>query len=100
MRRLIRAFTPTYLALVAAAAATLLALRRLAHGREELIPWAWAVNGATSVLGSVLAMVVAINNGFTATLLLGALVYLLALGLASATGPSVGRGPGTDSVAE
>ena len=64
-----------------------LGLRRLANGRGELIPWAWGVNGATSVLGSVLAMVVAINNGFTVTLLLGAGVYLLALALAGATGP-------------
>jgi predicted membrane-bound spermidine synthase len=69
-----------------------LGLRRLADGREELIPWAWAVNGATSVLGSVLAMVVAINNGFTVTLLLGALVYLLALALASSTAPQRAAG--------
>jgi len=64
-----------------------LGLRRLANGRAELIPWAWGVNGATSVLGSVLAMVVAINSGFTVTLLLGGLAYLLALALSSATGP-------------
>lgn len=63
-----------------------LGLRRLANGRGELIPWAWGVNGATSVLGSVLAMVVAINSGFTVTLLLGALSYVLALALAPATG--------------
>jgi hypothetical protein len=62
-----------------------LGLRRLADGRAELIPWAWGVNGATSVLGSVLAMVVAINNGFTVTLLLGGLAYLGALALAPAT---------------
>jgi len=77
-----------------------LGLRRLAHGREELIPWAWAVNGAASVLGSILAMVVAINNGFTVTLLLGALVYLIALGLASATGTGTGRVPRADRVGE
>ncbi|MFI5370534.1 MAG: hypothetical protein ACHQ52_03175 [Candidatus Eisenbacteria bacterium] len=63
-----------------------LGLRRLANGRAELIPWAWAVNGAASVMGSVLAMVVAINSGFTVTLLLGALSYLGALSLASSTG--------------
>ncbi len=62
-----------------------LGLRRLAEGRSELIPWAWAVNGATSVLGSVLAMVVAINNGFTATLLLGGLCYVGARALVGAT---------------
>lgn len=57
-------------------------VRCLASTRPELIPWAWAVNGATSVLGSVLAMVVAINNGFTVTLLIGAVCYLIALPLA------------------
>ncbi|NOT33776.1 MAG: hypothetical protein HOP12_06345 [Candidatus Eisenbacteria bacterium] len=63
-----------------------LGLRRLANGRSDLIPWAWGVNGATSVLGSVLAMTVAINSGFTATLLCGAAVYAVALALAAATG--------------
>lgn len=62
-----------------------LGLRRLADGRAELIPWAWAVNGAASVLGSVLAMVVAINSGFTVTLLLGGIVYAVALMLMGAT---------------
>ncbi|MFH1844639.1 MAG: hypothetical protein ABIF77_15670 [bacterium] len=61
-------------------------IRRLASNRAELIPWAWAVNGATSVLGSVLAMVVAINSGFTVTLLVGAVCYLLAVPLARRTG--------------
>ena len=68
-----------------------LGLRRLAVDHADLIPWAWAVNGATSVLGSVLAMVVAINNGFTATLLLGAAVYLVAWTLARFTRPRAGR---------
>jgi hypothetical protein len=62
-----------------------LGLRRIAAGRAELIPWAWAVNGAASVLGSVLAMVVAINNGFTATLVLGGIVYAVALVLIGST---------------
>jgi len=63
-----------------------LGIRRLAEDRAPLIPWAWAVNGATSVLGSILAMVVAINNGFTATILLGGLCYVVALLLVDATG--------------
>jgi len=63
-----------------------LGLRRLSAGRAELVPWAWSVNGGTSVLGSVLAMVVAINNGFTATLVVGGVCYVAALFLARATG--------------
>lgn len=59
-----------------------LGLRRLAGWNPELIPWAWAVNGATSVLGSVLAMAVAINSGFTVVLLIGGAVYLIGLLLA------------------
>jgi hypothetical protein len=61
-------------------------IRRMSAERAELIPWAWGMNGIASVLGSVLAMVVAINNGFTATLLVGAACYLVALWLAPSTG--------------
>jgi hypothetical protein len=68
-----------------------LGLSRLAARRAELVPWAWSVNGGTSVLGSVLAMVVAINNGFTATLLVGGACYLAALAFA----PSTGSAPDT-----
>ena len=43
-----------------------------------LIPWVWGINGATSVLGSILAITVAINFGFRATMLLGLAIYGLA----------------------
>jgi spermidine synthase len=46
------------------------------HGAVE---WAWAMNAASSVLGSVLAMVIAIQFGLDATLACGAAAYLLAL---------------------
>jgi spermidine synthase len=45
------------------------------------VEWAWAMNAASSVLGSVLAMVVAIHFGLNATLASGAAAYLLALAL-------------------
>jgi hypothetical protein len=44
----------------------------------ELVPWGWGLNGAMSVLGTVAATVVAIHVGFTATLLAGGALYLLA----------------------
>ena len=44
--------------------------------------WAWAMNAASSVLGSVLAMVIAIQFGFNVTLACGAIAYLLAVALA------------------
>jgi hypothetical protein len=43
-----------------------------------LIPWAWAVNGAASVVASVLAAILALSSGFTAVLLLGAGCYAAA----------------------
>lgn len=42
------------------------------------VEWAWALNAAASVLGSVMAMVIAIQFGLTVTLCCAALAYLLA----------------------
>jgi hypothetical protein len=46
---------------------------------DNAVEWAWAMNAAASVLGSVLAMVIAIQFGLTATLACGAAAYALAL---------------------
>jgi spermidine synthase len=46
---------------------------------ENAVEWAWAMNAAASVLGSVLAMVIAIQFGLTATLACGATAYVIAL---------------------
>ena len=46
------------------------------HGAVE---WAWAMNAASSVLGSVLAMVIAIQFGLNITLACGAVAYVLAM---------------------
>jgi len=43
------------------------------------VEWAWAMNAASSVLGSVLAIVIAIRFGLSVTLACGGLAYLLAL---------------------
>jgi hypothetical protein len=50
---------------------------------DTAVEWAWAMNAAASVLGSVLAMVIAIQFGLTVTLACGAAAYLLALLLSS-----------------
>jgi predicted membrane-bound spermidine synthase len=55
-----------------------LAIRLVSRTAPELIPWAWGVNGATSVMGSVAALVIAISSGFYQALLVGATLYLLA----------------------
>ncbi|MFZ0320645.1 MAG: hypothetical protein WAL56_16090 [Candidatus Sulfotelmatobacter sp.] len=52
-----------------------------ATGDDNAVEWAWAMNAAASVLGSVLAMVIAIQFGLTATLACGIVVYILALAL-------------------
>jgi hypothetical protein len=57
-------------------------LRALAAaGNEEdtLIEWAWAMNAAASVLGSVAAMVIAIHFGLNVTLATGAAAYVVAM---------------------
>ncbi len=52
------------------------------------VEWAWAMNAASSVLGSVLAMVIAIHWGLNFTLGCGAVAYLAALGLSRTLAPS------------
>ena len=54
-------------------------IRRLARSAPEIIPWAWGVNGATSVMGSVAALVIAILTGFNQALLVGAGLYMFAM---------------------
>jgi predicted membrane-bound spermidine synthase len=54
-------------------------IRMLAQSAPEIIPWAWGVNGATSVMGSVAALVIAILTGFNQALFVGAGLYLLAM---------------------
>ena len=54
----------------------------LGRHRPEHLTWAWAINGATSVLGSVVAMLIALTLGFRVVVLTGAACYVVALGLA------------------
>ncbi len=58
------------------------------HGAVE---WAWGMNAAASVLGSVLAIVIAIRFGMTATLACGAAAYVLALFLLPTFGKAAGN---------
>jgi len=59
-------------------------LRAMAESAERAsqansIEWAWAMNAASSVLGSVLAIVIAIEFGLNVTLACGAAAYAVAL---------------------
>jgi hypothetical protein len=55
-----------------------LGLSRLSNASSRLVPWAWGVNGCASVLGAVLAQVLAVHFGFTAVILAAVLAYLVA----------------------
>ncbi len=48
------------------------------QNEDKAVEWAWAMNAAASVLGSVLAMVIAIQFGLNVTLACGVAAYLLA----------------------
>ncbi len=54
------------------------AMMRLAGTSAEAIPWAWAINGFASVVGAVLATLLAIHLGFAAVILLAVMIYALA----------------------
>jgi len=53
-------------------------LKLLAENRSATVEWAWAMNAAASVLGSVTAIVIAIHFGLTITLSCAALAYGMA----------------------
>lgn len=53
-------------------------LTSLKASRHVLTPWVWAVNGVASVLGALLAGVLALSHGLTAICLLGGIFYLAA----------------------
>lgn len=53
-----------------------LGLRKLA---ENEVPWAWALNGSASVLGSIVAVLVAMQFGFSAVLWLSSGLYVITL---------------------
>ncbi|MBN1591786.1 MAG: hypothetical protein JW941_00895 [Candidatus Coatesbacteria bacterium] len=56
-----------------------LGIKALAGGGEYIVPWAWAVNGLTSVLGSILAIIIGMWVGFSGCLILGMLAYIVAI---------------------
>ncbi len=57
------------------------ALRRLEEWHAPSVRWAWSLNAASSVLGSVAALMCAIYLGLVQTLIIGGLFYLAAMGV-------------------
>ena len=70
---------PTGLGSLASSPAPEFPAPRAAAHAANAVEWAWAMNAASSVLGSVLAMVIAIQFGLNATLACGAAAYVVAL---------------------
>ena len=66
-------------------------IRLLNRSNPTLIPWAWAVNGSLSVVGSILTVIISMNFGFAAVLLLAGLLYPVAF-LALPSNAALGRG--------
>jgi hypothetical protein len=60
-------------------------LQRLEARHAPSVRWAWSLNAAASVLGSAAAVFLAIYLGLRATLLIGGLMYVCALGVILAT---------------
>ena len=54
------------------------ALARLNAVAPSLLPWAWGINGCASVIGAVLATLVAIHFGHTVVILSGVVLYVAA----------------------
>ena len=55
-----------------------LGLRWLERGAPGLLPWAWALNGYFTVIGSALTVAIALSWGFGWVLLLATLLYTAA----------------------
>ena len=56
-----------------------LGIRLVTRTNERLIPWAWGVNGFASVLGSILAVMLAQSIGFSLVMATALLIYLAGL---------------------
>ena len=65
-----------------------LASLQTGEAKDNAVEWAWAMNAGSSVLGSVLAMVIAIQFGLNVTLACGAAAYLAALLVAGTLHPT------------
>jgi hypothetical protein len=56
-----------------------LGMRAAASRSAELTPWLWGINGATSVVASVAAVVIALSSGIAASHWTGFAAYALGI---------------------
>jgi hypothetical protein len=71
-----------------------LGLARVARESEDLLPWAWGINGCASVVASILATLLAIHFGFAVVVSLAVALYLLAPLLLGRVGSEPALPPG------
>ena len=69
-----------------------LALDRLSLDRQDLIPWAWGINGCASVFGAMLTALGSMHFGFTAVMI-GALAVYATLALCFPPDSTVSAAP-------
>jgi len=53
-----------------------LGLAAISKSHPASVAWAWAVNGASSVVGSVLVIIISMGIGFTAAILIASFLYI------------------------
>jgi hypothetical protein len=68
-----------------------LGMRMAASGHERLTPWFWGINGSTSVCGSVLAMVIALELGISMSFWAGVVCYCAAIAAYAISSGMTGR---------
>jgi hypothetical protein len=68
-------------------------MRLLSSSRPDIVPWGWGMNGAFSVIGATSAVFVAMNWGFSITLLASAVVYGLSVVVLALHRPGTLLGP-------
>jgi spermidine synthase len=68
-------------------------LDRLERWHSPSVRWAWSLNAASSVLGSVAALICSIYLGLVQTLIVGGLFYLAALAVVARIRPTVSADP-------
>ena len=59
-------------------------LRLLSAIEEKNIPWAWGINGCMSVISAALAILLAVETGFTLVMILAGLAYAVCWGAMTA----------------
>jgi hypothetical protein len=70
-----------------------LGIRLVDRVNSTLVPWAWGVNGFGSVVGSILAVVIAQSYGFALVIGLAVVIYLGGLGAVLSLGRVAESGP-------